>query len=342
MSLLAELKRRNLICVAGNGVRPLCGLLWSLLALSHIAAAQQVPNAEVQAAMTWAFPQNPPAKMPVALVDDKTPMHVPGSARTFTAAQTTNISEVADWWPQDHPPMPGIVARARGPTWPCAYCHLPNGQGRPENSALAGLPAAYIVAQVHAFRGGERKAGVPEMAKYMPVEARNVSDADLKTAAEYFSSLRFKKWTRVIETAMVPKTQFEHFMLVPIEGAGREPIGSRIIEIAQNLKRTELRDARSGFIAYVPPGSIARGKVMATRGDSKTQACVACHGAGLHGAGVIPPLAGRSPTYIVRQLIQFQDGGRSGAATLPMQAVVARLTVDDMIALAAYAASRAP
>ncbi|MGH8123425.1 MAG: c-type cytochrome, partial [Rudaea sp.] len=169
-----------------------------------------------------------------------------------------------------------------------------------------------------------------------------VSDADLETAAEYFSSLRFKKWMHVIETATVPKTQWEHFMLVPIAGAGSEPIGKRVIEMAQNLKRTELRDAHSGFIAYVPPGSIASGKALATNGGGKTQACIACHGAGLRGAGVIPPLAGRSPTYIVRQLIQFQDGGRSGAATLPMQAVVARLTVDDMIALAAYAASRAP
>jgi cytochrome c553 len=326
----------------GNAVRLLCWALPSLLALSHIAAAQQMPNTEIRAAMMWALPQNPPAKIPAAPVDDKTPLHVPGSARTFTAAQTTNISSVPDWWPQDHPPMPEIVAHARGQTWPCGYCHLPNGQGRPENSALAGLPAAYIFAQVKTFRSGERTSGAPEMAKYMPVEARNVSDDDLHLAAEYFSGLHFKAWTRVVETASVPKTQWEHFMLVPIAAAGREPIGNRIIEMAQNLKRTELRDARSGFIAYVPPGNIARGKALARNGGGKTQACITCHGAGLRGAGDIPPLAGRSPTYLVRQLIQFQDGGRSGVASLPMQAVVAKLTVDDMIALAAYAASRTP
>ncbi len=319
----------------------LCAL-GSLLVVSNIGLAQQMPNAEIESAKAWALPQNPLAKMPAVPADDKTPLHVPGSAKAFTAAQTTNISSVPDWWPQDHPPMPEIVARARAQTWPCGYCHLPNGLGRPENSALAGLPAAYIVAQVKAFRSSERTSGAPEMAKYMPVEARNVSDADLDLAAEYFSRLRFKAWTRVVETAMVPKTQWEHFMLVPIEGAGREPIGNRIIEVAQDVKRTELRDARSGFIAYVPRGSIARGKALATNGGGKTQACIACHGVGLRGVGDIPPLAGRSPTYIVRQLIQFQDGGRSGAATLPMQAVVAKLTVEDMIALAAYTASRTP
>src|SRR5690348_10054763 len=98
-------------------------------------------------------------------------------------------------------PMPHIVAHGSGDAWACAYCHLPNGQGRPENAPLAGLPAAYIVEQVRAFRSGERVSGRPETAKWMPAEARNVNDADLKLAAEYFSSLHYKPWTRVIESA---------------------------------------------------------------------------------------------------------------------------------------------
>jgi cytochrome c553 len=55
--------------------------------------------------------------------------------------------------------------------------------------------------------------------------------------------------------------------------------------------------------------------------------------------GLIPPLAGRYPTYIVRQLLAFKTGARYTAASQPMQAVVARLSVEDMIAVAAYAAS---
>jgi hypothetical protein len=118
----------------------------------------------------------------------------------------------------------------------------------------------------------------------------------------------------VIETATVPKTHIAHWMLVPDADGKREPIGDRIIETSTDIARTELRDTRFGFVAYVPPGSIARGGVIASKGTGKVQACEACHGLTLHGAVNIPPLAGRSPTYIVRQLILFRTGGRANDA----------------------------
>jgi len=108
------------------------------------------------------------------------------------------------------------------------------------------------------------------------------------------------------------------------------------------MARTELRDTRFGFVAYVPPGSIARGAVIASKGTGKAKACEACHGLTLHGAGNIPPLAGRSPTYIVRQLILFRTGGRANDAAAPMRLEASHLTSQDMIAVAAYAASRKP
>ncbi len=325
--------------------RAAMGMAVALVALVAAAAIAQVaphePGAEIRAAMAWAFPQNPPANSQAATPDDKTPLHLLGSPRAYTRAQIGNMFGAPDWWPQDHPPMPRIVAHGRGQAWACAYCHLPNGQGRPENAALAGLPAVYIIEQVKAFRSGER-ASTQSTAKFMRAEARNVDDADLKVAADYFSKLKFKPWTRVIETTTVPKTRIEHWMLMPHPGAGSEPIGARIIETSTDPQRTEWRDARSGFVAYVPMVSIARGQILATRGQGVVQPCVACHGADLRGAGNIPPLAGRSPTYIVRQLIQFRNGGRRGPATLPMQQEASRLTLNDMIAVAAYAASRRP
>ena len=48
------------------------------------------------------------------------------------------------------------------------------------------------------------------------------------------------------------------------------------------------------------------------------------------------------PTYIVRELLSFRDGQRRGPATLPMQQEVSKLTLNDMIAVAAYAAARKP
>lgn len=103
-----------------------------------------------------------------------------------------------------------------------------------------------------------------------------------------------------------------------------------------------MRDTRFGFVAYVPPGSIARGAAIAAKGIGQAQACETCHGADLRGVGNIPPLAGRSPTYIVRQLILFRLGGRVNAAAVPMREEASHLTLKDMIAAAAYAASRKP
>ncbi|HEY8229110.1 MAG TPA: hypothetical protein VIG31_01535 [Rhodanobacteraceae bacterium] len=262
--------------------------------------------------------------------------HIPGSSQAYTRAQTTSMFVAPDWWPQDHPPMPQIVAHRRGKAWPCAHCHLPTGLGRPEDAATAGLPLAYLLEQIKAFRDGERVSPI------MREELSHVSDADLELAAGYFSSLRFTPWTRVIETASVPKTHTEYYGLAPTKGAGNEPIGNRIILVPVNPELTGLGDTRSGYIAYVPPGSIERGTVIAAKGVGAAPACESCHGADLRGVGVIPPLAGRMPNYIVHELLNLQDGKRRGPATLPMQQEVSKLTLTDMIAVAAYAASRKP
>jgi cytochrome c553 len=86
-----------------------------------------------------------------------------------------------------------------------------------------------------------------------------------------------------------------------------------------------------------------RGQTIAQSGQGGTAlACDACHGPDLRGVGVIPPLAGRSPTYIARQLLAFRTGSRSSAAGASMMPVVAQMNIDDMIAAAAYAASLEP
>jgi cytochrome c553 len=309
------------------------------------AAAQPAPvapDAGFRAAMAWAFPLNPPPDPDAREPDMHKRLHVPGSTRSYTLADYQGMLNAPDWFPQDHPPMPRIVARGHKPAWACAYCHLPTGQGRPENAPLAGLPAAYIIEQIHAFRSGARVTGRPETARFMPAEASNVTDADLRVAAKYFSSLHFKPWTRVIETATVPKTHIAHWMLVPDADGKRAPIGERIIETSTDIARTELRDTRFGFVAYVPPGSIEAGARVAAHGIGSAAACESCHGADLRGIGNVPPLAGRSPTYLVRQLILFRLGARANPEAAPMRQEASNLTLQDMIAVAAYAASRHP
>ena len=96
-------------------------------------------------------------------------------------------------------------------------------------------------------------------------------------------------------------------MFLKLEGGETEPIGKRIIEMPEDTERTEmLRDPRSGFIAYVPAGSIKKGEALVTTGGGKTTACAVCHGADLKGLGPVPGIAGRSPSYTVRQLYDMQ------------------------------------
>ena len=60
------------------------------------------------------------------------------------------------------------------------------------------------------------------------------------------------------------------------------------------------------------------------------------------GVGEIPAIRGISPLYVVRQLNDIQTGDRAGVQAVLMQATVASLTEDDMIAIAAYLASLDP
>jgi len=317
-----------------------------LICTSALAQNRKSNPASHQPPPYWAYPVNPPADASQSMPVDDTPQHVPNSTASFTLAQIGDLFTPPDWHPDDHPPMPDIVGHGRHPdVFACGYCHLPNGQGRPENSSLAGLPAAYMVQQMADFKSGLRKSSVPAdlPVATMAANETQATDQEIQSAAAYFSALKPKPWIRVVETNAVPSTHIAGWMLVVSEPVTREPIGHRIIETPVNLERTELRDDTSGFIAYVPVASIKKGKSLVTTGGAgKTIACATCHGADLKGSGDVPPIAGRSPSYIVRQLYDIQNGARAGAATQQMMAPVAHLTLDDMIAIAAYTASLHP
>jgi len=241
--------------------------------------------------------------------------------------------------------MPPPVSEGRRPdAYACGYCHLPNGLGRPENSSVAGLPKAYIIEQLKDFKDGSRRGSEPRMGSVhdMIVVAKAVTADETEQAAEYFSQLKLTKWIRVVEAATVPKTRIVGGMLVA-EAEGTEPIGSRIIEVSEDYEQTELRNPKSGFIAYVPKGSLKTGEALVkTGGNGKTIACTACHGANLQGVGDIPGIAGRSPSQMARQLIDFRDGARNGPLAALMKLPVSKLTDDDIVAITAYLASLEP
>jgi cytochrome c553 len=174
--------------------------------------------------------------------------------------------------------------------------------------------------------------------------AKNLTDEEVRQAATYFAAMKpDREWVKVVEAATVPKTGGNGNWLTVIEGAGAgmEPIGNRIVETAVAPEEQEKwRNPRSGFIAYVPPGSIAKGKqLVETGGGGRFTSCTVCHGSDLKGLGPVPPLAGRSPSYIARQLYDMQGGNRHGAWTPLMAAVVAALEPSDLVNISAYLAS---
>ena len=326
--------------------RTLSATIFSVLTIAIARASFDSAQDKPPAPPPWAYTVNPPPTPGATLAPiDPSPKQVPGSTVSLTVAQTRDPFNPPDWRPYGHPSMPDAVAHGRRPAMrACGFCHLVNGQGRPENASLAGLPAAYIVQQMADFKNGDRKSAEPRMGppNAMIQDAKAANDEEIKASAAYFSSFPFVKWVRVVEARDVPKSRIAGSMHVPTND-GMEPLGQRIIELPENLARTELRDDGSGFVAYVPPGSIAKGEALVkTGGAGRTVACGTCHGADLKGLGPVPPLAGRSPSYTVRQLFDLQQGVRKGPWSALMKSAVAKLTIDDMIAIAAYTSSREP
>ncbi len=292
----------------------------------------------------WAYAVDPPGL--VAPKDDGTLRHVPNSPLGMTLSQVKDGFLSPDWHPNDHPAMPEIVAHGRKPeVMACGYCHRAEGTGGPENTSLAGLPAAYIIQQMADFKSGARSTSVANRAptKNMMALAKFVTAEEIEAAAAYFSSLKLKPIIRVVETDMVPETHVHGWHLADLKNGKTEPVGQRIIEVPEDLEQFVSRDSRAQFIAYVPPGSIEKGKALAsTGGNGHTVQCAICHGPDLKGLGPIPGIAGRSPSYLFRQLYDLQHGARAGLGSALMKPTVEKLTLDDMIALSAYASSLTP
>ena len=323
-----------------------CGASLAVLLAAAAPAVAPAQTLADQLAWAYAITTGPAAPAPV---DDGKLYSLPGSDGKFTLDQIRNRMGPADWYPGDHPSMPPIVAKGREAAgiWACSLCHYPNGKGRPENAGVVGLPKDYFIQQMYDFKNGlrlsadSRKPNTPIMAGF----AVQMTDDEIRAAADYFGSMPFTPWIEVVETDTVPKTRIAGGMHLKLEGAeaGTEPLGNRIVESPVDAEHTELlRDPRSGFIAYVPKGSVKRGEELARFGNEGVTACTVCHGQDLNGLAMVPGLRGRSPSYLARQLADMKEGKRRGAWTPLMTPVVASLGADDILNLAAYLTSLKP
>jgi cytochrome c553 len=250
-----------------------------------------------------------------------------------------------DWFPDEHPPMPSAV-KGRFPVYACGYCHLPEGAGRPENASLAGLPYEYLKQQLEDMQSGARTTVIDPLfgpGVNMMLTVRQISKTDIDEAAKYYSGLKYTKYTRIIETNEIPRIErMDSFVYVLDKSGAREPLGQRIVEAPDDFELFEMRDHRATYAAYVPVGSIARGAVLA-RGDGGARLpCDSCHGVGLKGGPLGPPIAGRPLTAAFRQMYSFMTGTRNGTGAILMRPIVAGLSHKDMIDLSAYVGSLDP
>ena len=308
-----------------------------------ISAAALVAQAPAGKDLGWAFPT-------AAMVVNKPPLPekdegqltIEGSGKSHTMPQIEDLNAPPDWFPNEHAPAPRVVTDGSvNKGFACGSCHLMNGLGHPESGDIQGLTPEYFIQTMKDFKSGKRKDPIR-----MTAIAQATSDEDIAAAAEWFATLKTPAtpWIKVIEQNTVPKTYLGQgrMRFIDPDVKTTEPIGNRIIMLPMDTKRARLRDPRSGagFNALVPVGSVAKGKVLAqTGGNGKTVECAICHGEGLKGLGNVPRLANVHPIYLVRQLYNIQTGANSSTNAALMKRVVAKLTDEDIVNLAAYAAS---
>jgi cytochrome c553 len=288
----------------------------------------------------WAFPPSDPRNgSPDTAKDQK----LPGSDQVYSHYDLLDRTRAVDWFPDTHPPMPAAV-KGTSSAYACGYCHYPQGIGRTENADLAGMPLDYLQRQVQEMKSGARTLIDPRFVpgELMSTAINGNSDSDIDAALRYYSALKYVKHVRVVEATRIPRTKADGYLYFFDTTGATEALGLRIIEGPDDHDAFEKRDPRTHFTAYVPKGAIARGAALAGGNGSARPPCTLCHGEGLRGGPLGPPIAGRFPTGLFRQLYAFQKGTRNGTQAQLMKPIVASLTQRQMIDLAAYVGSLQP
>ena len=316
------------------------GLLALVASCDQLLAQTNTAN-DLPAGLSWAYLWNDSVH---SQPPDPQPVQIPGSTMQYSVQQARNMFFAANWFPDAHPLMPAVVESGRKPDLrACGGCHRAEGTAGADSASLAGLPAAYIVQQLADFKSGARQSALqsrpPE--NLMTLAAQVATDEEIQAAAKYFSELKPKPVMRVVESDTAPATTIIRYFYAR-QGEGKEPLGRRIVELPDDVERYELHDPRATFTAYVPVGSLKKGLAIVQSKANPAMACAVCHGADLHGVGLVPGIAGRSPSYLARQLYAFKIGVRNGAGAALMKPVAERFSEDDIVAVVAYVASLTP
>jgi cytochrome c553 len=286
-------------------------------------------TAQIVDGLRWAYPVNPP----------------PGAANADAAEakKTVNPNQIATSY-TGLPTAPPIVYA--GKPLPCMQCHLANGNSRPESADISGLSVNYIMEQVHAYRAEQR---VDLRTKRMVAASKLATDAELLEAAKYYSAIprERRQWIKTIVSDEAPKGDFTFgpgsFKYKSADNAMEPLPQGRVVMQAADNELVDARDQNLGsFVQYVRADDLALGERLATTGGGKTLPCATCHGVDFKGQGDVPHLAGRGTLYMIRAMNDIRIGANTNPKAAIMKPVVANLSDREIVALAAYMASREP
>lgn len=313
-------------------------LVLSLILISSSLYAEITNNSKIP---EWSTPNRGSVEYLPKEVNERYTLE--GSEVSLSMKEIDDKYNAPEWFPNEENKMPFIVKHGDGKkVWACASCHLSSGMGHPESARLAGLSSEYLQSQMLAFKKKERI----DYSGHMNRMAVELSLEEIKEISDWFATLKPHKEYRVVETKLVPKTIIDNTrMRIRIEDSNLknnksnvEVIANRIIEIPENIHNVKLRSPKDGFIAYVKPNSIKKGK-------DKSISCTSCHGSNLKGTKIAPNIAGLSPMYITRQLYGFKNGlrfGKNADKNNMMSSVSKNLTEEDIYNISAYIATLNP
>src|SRR5207248_232596 len=110
-------------------------------------------------------------------------------------------------------------------------------KGRAENAGVSGLSTEYFIHTMNDFKNGNRKSADPRKGNtnLMMQFAKNMTDDEIKAAAEYFGAIKWTPWIKVVEAKTVPKTKPANGLFL-VEGHETEPLGDRIVETPVNAE----------------------------------------------------------------------------------------------------------
>ncbi len=320
------------------------------LASIALLSAAAVPKARAPTApppeLAWAYPVAPPDTAELDMPSGR--YLTPDGKRMLTAAQVDKLTPAEkDWFPQSHPiPPAAVLVPGKDQATPCAECHNVNGQGMVGIPDIAGLPADYLLEQLAAFRSGARTSALPHhlATEVMISTARAWSQTDLRAAVAYYASLPRRTPTRVVVTGSAPPMLTERFGWTYRDPAGgpTHSLDGSIAESPESVTKLFLGDLSNRQLVYVSHATLTLGRALIRSGGGNGQPCTTCHGADMRGTTVAPPLAGRDPSYLARQLWDIRSGARFGRNAKLMQGPTRGLTAHDITAVAGYLASLTP